>query len=159
MELVKQRFDVDLTHVPYRSSPQSIFDIVADHVNAAFAEAGISVPLVKDGKLRALAVSSATRLDSLPDVQAFAEAANAPDFEVVSWHILFAPAGTPKAIVDTLHKEMKRITTAPAFMRQISAMGLISVASPSVDDMRHYIRSEQEKWGVLVRRLGLDGSQ
>ena len=91
-EFMKQKFGVDITHVPYKSSPQSVTDIVAGHVSMAFAEAGLSLPLIRDGKLRALAVSSSTRLPALPDVPPFAEAANSPDFEAVSWHVLLAPA-------------------------------------------------------------------
>ncbi len=96
MEFMAQRFGLKMTHVPYRNSPQSITDIAAGHVNLGFAEAGASLPLIRDGKLRALAVSSATRLPTLPDVPPFAEAAGATDFEAVSWHILFAPAATPQ---------------------------------------------------------------
>jgi tripartite-type tricarboxylate transporter receptor subunit TctC len=102
-EYMKQRYGLDITHVPYKSSPQAVADIAAGHVSMAFAEAGASLPLIKDGKLRALAVSSQARLPSLPDVPTFAEAANAPDFEAVSWHVLIAPAATPKPIVDRLH--------------------------------------------------------
>src|SRR6185312_15105552 len=100
---------LEITHVPYRSTPQSIQDITGGHIALGFAEAGASLPLIKDGKLRALAVSSLTRLPLLPDVPSFAEAALAPGFEAVSWHMLLAPAKTPAPIVDRLHGEMKRI--------------------------------------------------
>ena len=113
MEFMAQRFGLKVTHVPYRSSPQSITDIAAGHVNLGFAEAGASLPLIREGKLRALAVSSSVRLPTLPDVPPFGEAAGAPDFEAVSWHILFAPAATPHEIVDRLHAEMRRIMSAP----------------------------------------------
>ena len=66
-------FGLKVTHVPYRASPQAITDIVAGHVNLGFAEAGVSLPLIREGKLRALAVSAATRLPTLPDVPPFAE--------------------------------------------------------------------------------------
>src|SRR5215475_9389661 len=105
-EYMKQKFAIEMTHVPYRNTGQSITDIAAGHVSLGFAEAGASVPLIKDGKLRALAVSASTRLPLLPDVPPFSEAANAPDFEAVSWHMLFAPAATPRTIVDKLHAEM-----------------------------------------------------
>ncbi len=89
MEFMAQRFGLKLTHVPYRSSPQSIADIAAGHVNVGFAEAGASLPLIREGRLRPLAASSSTRLPTLPEVPPFGEAAGAPDFEAVSWHILF----------------------------------------------------------------------
>jgi tripartite-type tricarboxylate transporter receptor subunit TctC len=159
MEFMAQRFGLKLTHVPYRSSPQSITDIAAGHVNLGFAEAGASLPLIREGKLRALAVSSSVRLPTLPDVVPFGEAAGAPDFEAVSWHILFAPAGTPKEVVDRLHDEMRRIMSAPEMKKRVSEIGLLPLDSPPIDGIRRYIKSEQEKWGSLVKKLGLDGSQ
>lgn len=159
MEFMKQRFGIDMIHVPYRSTPQSITDIAAGHVAAGFAEAGASLPLIRDGKLRALAVSSSTRLDILPDVPPFAEAAGAPDFEAVSWHILFAPAATPKDIVERLHRQMKTIMAAPDMQKRIADLGLIPVDSPDVAGIQTYLGSERDKWGQLVRKLGLEASQ
>jgi tripartite-type tricarboxylate transporter receptor subunit TctC len=158
-EFMAQRFGLKMTHVPYRSSPQSIADIAAGHVNLGFAEAGASLPLIRDGKLRALAVSSLARLPTLPDVPPFGEAAGAPDFEAVSWHVLLAPAGTPKEIIDRLHHEMKRIMSAPDMQQRTSNIGLLPIDSPSIDGIRQYIKSEQDKWGSLVKKLGLEGSQ
>lgn len=159
VEYMKQRFDVNMTHVPYRSTPQSIQDIVADHVQLGFAEAGASLPLIREGKLRALAVSSSTRLSSLPDVPPFAEAANAPGFEAVSWHMLFAPAATPKPIVEKLHAEMDKIMRDPETKQKIVTIGLLPIDPPSLADTDKYLASEREKWGSLVKKLGLEGSQ
>ena len=83
---------------------------------ARWAEAGASIPLIRDGKLRALAVSSTTRLPLLPDVPPLAE--TAPGFEAVSWHMLLAPAKTPRDIVDRLHAEMKRALAQFQLMAQ-----------------------------------------
>ena len=159
MEFMKQQFDLNIAHVPYRNSPQAIADIAAGHVNMGFAEFGAALPLIKDGKLRALAVSSSTRLPALQDVPPFAEAANAPGYEAVSWHTLFAPAATPPDVVARLHTEMKRIMAAPELREKIVTLGLLPIDSPSVEGIRAYIKSEQEKWGSLVRKLGLEGSQ
>jgi tripartite-type tricarboxylate transporter receptor subunit TctC len=159
MEYMKNQFGLEVTHVPYRATPQSIQDIAAGHIAMGYAEAGASLPLIKDGKLRALAVSSLTRLPLLPDVPPFAEAAPAPGFEAVSWHMLLAPAKTPREIVDRLHDEMKRIMADPELRKKIETIGLIPFDTPSVEDTRAYRRAEQEKWGALVKRLGLEGSQ
>jgi tripartite-type tricarboxylate transporter receptor subunit TctC len=158
-EYLKQKFGIEMTHVPYRNTGQSITDIAAGHVSLGFVEAGASVPLIKDSKLRALAVSASTRLPLLPDVPPFSEAANAPDFEAVSWHILFAPAATPRNIVDRLHAEMGRIMAAPAMQKHVADLGLIPFDSPSIEGITTYLASEREKWGALVRKLGLEGSQ
>jgi len=158
MEYMKKRFGLEITHVPYKSTPQSISDIAAGHVSLGFAEAGASLPLIRDGKLRALAVSATNRLPSLPDVPPFAEAANAPDFEAVSWHMLFAPAATPKPIVDRLHAEMKKIMADAEMVKLTEKIGLIPVDTPSIDGIQSYIASERDKWGSLVRQLGLEGT-
>jgi tripartite-type tricarboxylate transporter receptor subunit TctC len=158
IEYMKKRFDLDITHVPYKNTPQSIQDIAAGHVQLGFAEAGASLPLIRDGKLRALAVSANTRIPSLPDVPPFAEAAKAPDFEAVSWHILFAPAATPKPIVERLHTEMKKIMADPEMIKLTEKIGLLPVDSPNIDGIQKYLASEREKWGSLVKQLGLEGS-
>jgi tripartite-type tricarboxylate transporter receptor subunit TctC len=159
MELAKKQLGFDATHVPYRSTPQSVTDLMGGHVAASFLEAGLSIPLIKEGKLRALAVSSAQRLPLLPDVPPFAEASGIAGFEGVSWHMLLVPAKTPQPIIDRLHAEMKRIMQAPEMRAQITALGLILNDSSSTEDMRSYIQSEQLKWGAMVRLLGLEGSQ
>jgi tripartite-type tricarboxylate transporter receptor subunit TctC len=159
MEFAKKRLGFEATHVPYRSTPQSVTDLMGGQVAASFLEAGLSMPLIKDGKLRALAVSSAQRLPLLPDVPPFAEASGATDYEGVSWHMLLVPSKTPQPIIDRLHAEMKRIMQAPEMQAKIAVLGLIPNDSPSIEDMRSYIRSEQLKWGALVKQLGLEGSQ
>jgi tripartite-type tricarboxylate transporter receptor subunit TctC len=159
VEYMKKRFGLDLAHVPYRNSPQSIADVAAGHVALAFAEAGASLPLIKDGKLRALAVSSSTRLPSVPELPPFSEAVNAPDFETVSWHVLLAPAGTPKDVAEKLNGEMKRILAQAAIRQKIADLGLIPVDVASIGDTRRYIAAENDKWGDLVRQLGLENSQ
>jgi tripartite-type tricarboxylate transporter receptor subunit TctC len=158
IEYMKKRFDLDITHVPYKNTPQSIQDIAAGHVQLGFAEAGASLPLIRDGKLRALAVSATTRIPSLPDVPPFAEAAKAPDFEAVSWHILFAPAATPKPIIERLHTEMKKIMADPEMIKLTEKIGLLPVDSPDIDGIQKYLASEREKWGSLVKQLGLAGT-
>jgi len=159
MEFAKQRFGFDAIHVPYRQTGQSVTDLAAGHVDVGFVEAGASIPLIKEGRLRALAVSASQRLPLLPDVPPFSEAASAPDFEAVSWHILLAPAKTPKDIVDRLHAEMKKIMAEPDMKEKASNIGLIPIDTPSVDGMNDYMKSERVKWGSLVEKLGLKGSQ
>ncbi len=159
MEYMKSRFGLEMAHVPYRSTPQSILDIASGQVQLGFVEVGASLPLIQEGKLRVLAVSSASRLPILPDAPTFAEAANAPDFEAVSWHALLAPSGTPKPVLDRLHKEMKAIMADPEIKAKVANLGLIPIDTPSPDGIEAYFAGEREKWGALVRKLGLEGSQ
>jgi tripartite-type tricarboxylate transporter receptor subunit TctC len=158
MEFLAQTFGLSLTHVPYRSTPQAITDIVAGHVGMGFAEAGASLPLIREGKLRALAVSAATRLPTLPDVPTVAETPGAAGFEAVSWHVLLAPGATSREIVERLHGEMRKIMT-PEMQKRAADIGLLPIESPSLDGIRAYIKSEQAKLTALVQKLGLEGSQ
>jgi tripartite-type tricarboxylate transporter receptor subunit TctC len=157
-EFMAQRSGLKFTHVPYKSTPQSVQDIAAGHVNFGFVEAGASLPLVRSGKLRALAVSSLTRLPTLPDVPPFAEAAGVPGFEAVSWHVLFAPSATPRPIVERLHREMTKIMSDPEMQKRAGNIGLLPLTPPSLEETQKYIAAEREKWDSLVRKLGLAGS-
>lgn len=158
-ELLKQRFGLDLAHVPYRNSPQAIADVAAGHVPMAIAEAGASLPLIKNGRLRALAVTSLTRFASIPEVPTLAQATGDGNLEAVSWHVLVVRSGTSTTVTGRLHDEMKRIIATPDVRQKIENIGLIPHDTPSIDGIQHYIKSETEKWGALVRRLGLEGSE
>jgi len=133
--------------------------VAAGHVVASVAEAGASLPLIRDGKLRALAVTSATRFPTLPEVPPIGEAVGMPELEAVSWHVIFARHDTPRDIVNRLHDEMKSIMAAPDMQEKIMRIGLIPHDTPSVEGVQRYIKAETEKWGTLVRQLGLEGSQ
>jgi len=159
MEFAKQRFGFNATHVPYKSTGQSVTDLAAGHVDTGFVEAGASLPLIKEGKLRALAVSSTTTLPLLPEVPPFSQVSGASDFEAVSWHVLLVPAKTPKDVVDRLHAEMKKIMTDPEMKKRAADIGLIPIDTPSVEGMNDYIKAERVKWGALVDKIGLRGSQ
>jgi tripartite-type tricarboxylate transporter receptor subunit TctC len=159
MELIKQRFKFTMTNVPYKNSPQSIADVAAGHVHLAIAETGVSVPLIKDGKLRALAVTSAQRMQVLPDVPAVAETAGAGDFEAVSWHVLLAPRLTPSAIVERLHQQMKDIMSAADVRQRVLQLGLDPADFPTIEGMQRYMIAEREKWTASVRQAGLERTQ
>jgi tripartite-type tricarboxylate transporter receptor subunit TctC len=158
MEFTKNRFGLDMTHVPYRATGQQVTDIAAGHVALGFVEAGASIPLIKAGQLRALAVSASSRLPLLPDVPPFSAASGAADYEAVSWHVLLVPAKTPKDIVDRLHSAMQKIMTDPDMQKKAADIGLIPITPPSIAETQAYIKSEQGKWGALVEKLGMKGS-
>ena len=95
---------------------------------------------------------------SLPDVPSFAEASGVADFEMVSWHVLLAKAGTPDAIIERLRDELNRILADPKLQDAITTLGLIPQPAQSLAATRAYVASENEKWGALVKRLGMAGS-
>lgn len=159
MELIKSEMGFAASHVPYRSSGQIVTDVLGGHVGSAISETGIAMGLIKDGKLKALAISSAARLAALPDVPTVAEAGNRPGFDASAWHVLAAPAATPQPIVDRLVAEMARITASPAFQARVTATGLMPRPPVGMDAMKGYIAAEKVRWSGVVKQLGLEGSQ
>ena len=159
MELVMNRFDLKLNHVPYRATQQQITDIAAGNVDCGFVEAAAPQGLIRDGKLRPLAASSAARFAMYPDVPTLAEAFDAPGLQAVSWHALLAPAGTPRAILDRLHAEMNKITTSAAFRDQAASLGLLPLEPATLDATQAFVESERVKWTALIEKIGLAGSQ
>ncbi len=159
VEMMNQRFGLTMTHIPYKSTSQAILDVVAGTVQLAFAEAGASQGLIKDGKLRPLAVSSTTPFSTFPDVPTFAQSTGAADFEAVSWHVLMARSGTPREVVLRLHEEMNRILRAQEVRDRIASLGLIPIDPMSIEDAQAFMRAETTKWGDVVRKLGLAGTQ
>jgi tripartite-type tricarboxylate transporter receptor subunit TctC len=158
-ELFMRHYGLNITHVPYKNSPQAIVDVAAGHVQLSFAEAGASRAFIRDKRLRALAVTSLTRFNSLPDVPTLADATARPELEAVSWHALAAPAATPRSVVNRLHSEMTRILNLPEVNKAIANLDLIPVIPGSIESNQQYIAAEARKWGDLVRKLGLAGSQ
>ena len=158
-EMLKQKFGFDMAHVPYRNSPQSIADVAAGHV-AGVGRRGGCLAAADQGRQAARPRRHLhDAVPDAPDVPPIAEAVGIPDLEAVSWHLIFARHDTPREIIDKLHGEMKRIMAAPEMQQKILAIGLIPHESPSVEGIRAYIKAETEKWGALVRQLGLEGSQ
>jgi tripartite-type tricarboxylate transporter receptor subunit TctC len=104
-------------------------------------------------------VTSLTRFPTMPDVPTLAQATGDAELEAVSWHILVAREGTPAPIAGRLHQEMKRIMATPDVKEKIQAIGLIPHETPSIEGMTRYIKAETDKWGALVRSLGLEGSE
>jgi len=158
VEMIMRDRGLKMTHVPYRGMPQAVNDVVGNHVQMAFADPAGAPPLVKDGKLRALAVSSKVRISSMPDVPTMEEA-GFPGFEAVSWHMIVGPAGVPKPIVDRLAAEFKQIATSPEFKAQVDRMGLLAIASPPPDELKTFLDKEIASWGQLVKDVGIAGTE
>jgi tripartite-type tricarboxylate transporter receptor subunit TctC len=159
MEVMKRDHSFPANHVPYRNSGQIISDVLGGHVAASMSETGAALGLIKDGKLKALAITSAARIPSMPDVPTVAEAVNQPAYEAVSWHILAAPAATPKPVVDRLVAEMATITADPEFRKRVSTAGLIPRQPMSATEMQTYVKSERVRWSGWAKTLGIEPQQ
>jgi tripartite-type tricarboxylate transporter receptor subunit TctC len=150
-ELFKIKTGTTMTHVPFRSSGDIMNNLTGGHINLAFDNITLAWPQVKAGRLRALAVSSTERSAIAPDVPTVAD--TIPGFEATSWHGVFAPAGTPKPIVDKMAAEMKRILELPEVKDKLFEIG--AVASPmKPEDFVKFIDTERAKWADVVKASG-----
>ena len=151
-ELFKSMTGIDMTHIPYKGRATAIPDLLGGRVTMMFDNMPSSLPLVREGKLRALGVTSATRSAAAPDVPTIAEQ-GLPGFEAVSWFALFAPANTPKAVVDKLQAEVSRILKSPEISKRLLELGLDPVGG-SPAELADYQRSEIAKWAKVVKESG-----
>ncbi len=158
VEMLQRAAGLTMTHVPYRGMPQATQDVVAGHTHALFSDPPQAQALRAEGKLRALGVSSLTRIGAVPDVPTLDEL-GFKEFEAVSWHMIVAPAGTPTPIVDRLHAEFKLIVNSPEFKQQTLKMGLDAIDSPPPAELKRYLDGEIVRWGKLVHDVGIAGTQ
>ena len=149
-ELLKSMAAIDMRHVPYNGSAPGLNAVLGGHVASMF-DSGLVLAHVKSGKLNVLAVSTAKRLPAYPDIPAVSE--TYPGFEAVSWHGLFAPAGTPKPVVDRLNAAIGRAIAEPEIRQRLAAAALEPFIL-GADDFALFVRAETAKWDAVVKRSG-----
>ncbi len=148
-EYLKLRTKIFVLHIPYRGTAPSINDLLAGQVDATFTGTPAVLPHVRSGRLRALAVGSAGRIDALPDVPTIAEAGY-PGFEADQWYGVVAPAGTPAALVVRLNAEINKALALPDVARQLAAEGAVP-APATPEDFARLIAREIPRWAEVVR--------
>jgi tripartite-type tricarboxylate transporter receptor subunit TctC len=151
-ELFKTMAGVDMTHVPYKGSAPALTDLIGGQVQVMFDNLPSSLPQIKAGKLRAIAVTSAQRAPALPNVPTIAES-GLPGFEATSWFGVVAPAGTPPAIVARLNADLNQWLQTPEAREKLLAQGA-AAAGGSPEQFAAYIRAETEKWAKVVKASG-----
>ncbi len=152
-ELFKSMAGVSLVHIPYKGMAAAYPDMLAGQVQLGFAATVSALPHIKSGRLRALAVTSRVRMKILPDVPPLHEA-GVPGFEVTQWYGMLAPAGTPRAVVEQLHRQVAALLTQPDFMARLAADGSESVGSAPREFAAH-IEREFAKWNGVIRRANI----
>ena len=152
-ELFKSRSGADLTHVPYKGVGAMVTDLIAGHVQVAFADLASLLPHIKSGKLKLLAVTSPRRLTEFPDTPTVEEAAQLPGFEISGWQGIAGPAGLPPAIVKRLNEVMNQIQASPAMRDKFRESGLIPVGG-SPEDFHRYVQAEITKWSKVAKDIG-----
>ena len=151
-ELFKQMAGVDMQHVPYRGSAPALTDLMGGQTQVMFDNMPSSIPFVREGKLRALAVTTARRSPALPDVPTIAEA-GVPGFDATSWFGLLAPAGTPVPVIARLNASILKALADPEVKKKLVEQG----AEPSgetPEQFAAFIKAETAKWGEVVKRSG-----
>jgi tripartite-type tricarboxylate transporter receptor subunit TctC len=152
-ELFKLLTKVDLLHVPYNGSAAALPDLLAGRTDMMFDALPTSLPHIRDGKLRPLAITAAKRSSLLPDVPTMAEA-GLPEYEAEGWYAVFAPAETPPAIVEQLNREVAQILQDPAVRQQLLAQGA-DVVGKDLAHFRKFVQSEHEKWSKVLSAANL----
>jgi tripartite-type tricarboxylate transporter receptor subunit TctC len=150
-ELFKMMTGTKMTHVPFRSSAEVMQNLSGGHIDLAFDNMTLAWPQAQAGTVRALGVTSPARSGTAPNVPTIAE--GLPGFEATSWHGLFAPASTPRPIVEKLAAEVRRILSLPEVQTRMRDIG--AVPSPmSPEQFREFIAGEQKKWQEVVKVSG-----
>jgi len=139
---------VDLTHVPYKGESAAITDLVGGQIQLATPNYGAAIAFIRDGKIRALAVTSRERYPQLPDVPAAAEVL--PGFENAGWFGLLAPAGTPREVIERIQKDSARILLSDDFKTRLAAMGMAPVANTPTE-FANAIRDESGRWAKVIK--------
>ncbi len=151
--LLHKAGSLKVRHVPYKTTPAMLTDILGGHIPMGFTAIASGIPLVKSGKLRAIAVSGPNRVAQLPDVQTMTE--QGIPFEMASWYAVVAPAGTPATIVERLNREMNRLMTAPEMAEQVSKIGFADFPVNTPAQFSQVIERDTREWGVIVRAAGI----
>jgi tripartite-type tricarboxylate transporter receptor subunit TctC len=157
-ELLKSMTGIEMTHVPYKGTAPALTDLIGGHISLMFADTIPSLPMIRAGKVRALGVSSATRLPSAPEIPSLAEA-GVPGFDAAGWGMVVGPAHTPAPIVAKLHDAFGTVENVPDVRQHIVQLGMVPKSSPPADQLQAFIDSEMVRWGKVVKQAGLAGTE
>ncbi len=153
LELLSYQSGVKFTHVPYKGSGPAVQELIGGQVDMMFDTTLVLGPHIQAGKLRAIAVTSSKRLESLPDVPTIAEAGQ-KGFDMGTWQAVFAPAGTPKPIVDRLHAEIMKIIATPEVQARLKSFGMApSAMTPA--ELGAFQKAEVAKWAQVIKAAGI----
>jgi tripartite-type tricarboxylate transporter receptor subunit TctC len=152
-ELLKLRAGIDALHIPYKGAAPALTDVIGGTVDIGFKTASGVMPAILSGKVRPIAVAGSARLAQLPDVPTMAEA-GMPDLEADSWNGLFAPAGTPPAIIKRLADATIAILKTPEIKERFAAISATPVGS-TPEEFSKYVKAEIAKWGMVAKQANV----
>ncbi|HYH42384.1 MAG TPA: tripartite tricarboxylate transporter substrate binding protein [Burkholderiales bacterium] len=152
MELLMSRAQIKMNHVPYKGFAPASVDLIAGQVELMFANITGAMPHVAQKRLRAVAVSSATRTPLAPELPPVAD--TYPGFDVTTWMGLFAPSGTPKEAINTVHNDIARVLKQPEIARHFKDRGADIIAG-TPEQLSEYVRRDYARYGKLIKEIGL----
>lgn len=152
LALLAHRAGLDMLHVPFRTTAQVYPEILGGRITAMTDAINTALPFIREGRVKALGVSTPQRLPILPDVPAIAEAL--PGYEVLNWYGINGPNNTPAEAVTTLHEGMQRLLAKPEFQARIAAQGLVALPMSTAEYVR-YIAADRAQWAALVAATGI----
>jgi tripartite-type tricarboxylate transporter receptor subunit TctC len=152
-ELFRQRAGLDMVHVPYKGGGPALIDVMGGQVPVYFGNMASALPHVKSGKLKALAVTSAKRSPAAPELPTVAES-GMPGYQVYEWNAIFAPAGTPGAVINRLQSEISKVVRIPEVRDRMLALGGEIVAS-SPAELGAWVREQSASWSRVVRAANI----
>jgi tripartite-type tricarboxylate transporter receptor subunit TctC len=152
-EMLKTLGNIDIVHVPYRSNPQAITDILGGQIALFFADISTTLPQVKAGKVKGFAVSTAQRSKLAPELPTMAEA-GVPGYDLAAWFAAFVPEKTPKPIVEKLREALVAAVNDPATQQKLLTVGIEPETSTS-EDLKSFVGAEIKKWAEIVKAAGI----
>jgi tripartite-type tricarboxylate transporter receptor subunit TctC len=150
MELFKSWTGIDVVHVPYKGTAGAVSDLIGGQIQVMFLPVHVALPFVTAGKLNMLAAGGTERASATPNVPSLAEAAGVRDIDTDIWYALYAPAGTPKAIIDKLNGEMNALLHAPSTVETLAKQGLQPTGGMP-DELERLTRTDLARWSAVVR--------
>jgi tripartite-type tricarboxylate transporter receptor subunit TctC len=155
-ELLAYKAGIKLRYAHYRGSPPALNDVISGNIQMMFADPVTGAQLAKAGKVRAIGVTGQKRVSVFPDIPPIAD--TVPGYDATNWHMILAPAHTPQPIVDKLGAEIRAIGAMPEVKQQIDRIGLEALDSPTPAELKKFLDEDIERWGELIKRIGLAGS-
>jgi tripartite-type tricarboxylate transporter receptor subunit TctC len=143
-----------VNHVPYRGSAAAIPDLLNGTLALMLDVAASMIPFVQRNELKALAISSRQRIPQLPNLPTFIEG-GVPDYEAYTWHMVLAPAGTPRPVVDRINAGVRRALAVPAVRERLTELTMDVVADSTPESAAAFLRAEMAKWEPIIQRAGI----
>jgi tripartite-type tricarboxylate transporter receptor subunit TctC len=154
-ELLKTQAGIDIRHVPYRGSVPAMLDVIANHIPFMIVDLEPALPQIKEGKVRVLGVTTPKRVAVAPDIPTIAES-GLPDYQLVAWQGVVAPAGTPRDIVDALAGQIAKMLADPATSGRFATLAIEPLPGSNPDSFAAYIKTEVDRWATIVKNSGAE---